>query len=239
MVQAATHLVSDDRPRLPCGEWGLPAEDQEQLRRAAIGFREYERGQVIRHPGSGTEDALLIERGFARVYRPTPSGGETTLHLLGPGDLGGSVPGAGQNELGGYVVAVTPTRVARIPSAALERLLLRRPSLCVALARQLSRRLRQLEDRVESVSCLEVQDRITRTLLELASAFGEPTGRGVRIAVPLTQAELATLVGSTRQTVNAVLSMLRAEGLIGHAGRRLEVDEAGLRQRLERGAAVA
>jgi len=108
------------------------------------------------------------------------------------------------------------------PRAVFARLLEARPTLVLAVTKQIGGRLRRIENRVEHLAFRSVRSRLAQILLELAEDFGQRESvAGVRIDVPLTQGELATLVGSVRQTVNMALREFEQEGWIGRAGRHL------------------
>lgn len=80
---------------------------------------------------------------------------------------------------------------------------------------------------------LDVHGRVAACLLDLAEYHGQATEDGVVLQVPLTQAELASCVAATRESVNKALGVLRAEGLIRHEGHVLTVlDRAGLKNKI-------
>jgi CRP-like cAMP-binding protein len=90
------------------------------------------------------------------------------------------------------------------------------------LARQLGRRLKLAENRIEDRVFRDVEARVARVLLELAERFGTSAQNGwTRLDLPVTQSDLATLIGTTRQSVNACLRRLGDAGLIVREGRRV------------------
>jgi CRP-like cAMP-binding protein len=80
--------------------------------------------------------------------------------------------------------------------------------------RTLSTRLRYTTEQAGSLAFLDVYRRVARKLLELAEGHGVAEAEGVRIAVPLTQQELATMVSATRESTNKALAAFRRQGLI-------------------------
>ena len=85
----------------------------------------------------------------------------------------------------------------------------------------LAKRLQQAEQTIESLGLQGVPGRLGTLLLRLADAYGEPHGAGQRLALRLTHQDLATMIGSTRETVTSVLNRLRDEGLIAIEDRHI------------------
>ena len=78
----------------------------------------------------------------------------------------------------------------------------------------LSRRLRRTDDLLQDTCFLNISGRFAKKLVELAELHGEPEGAEVRIHMPLTQRELAAMVGATRESINKELRVLREKGLV-------------------------
>ena len=86
---------------------------------------------------------------------------------------------------------------------------------------------------VVPLAFLDVDGRVASRLLELARAHGVSTDEGTCITLPLTQSELASLVGATRERVNKVLRSFRDQGLIRLEGYTITLlDERGLKRRI-------
>jgi CRP-like cAMP-binding protein len=78
----------------------------------------------------------------------------------------------------------------------------------------LSKRVRQMNESIKSLTSLDVIRRLAKRLLSLALRQGERTERGIRIASRLTQGDLATLIGTSRESTNRALRDLQCKGLI-------------------------
>jgi CRP/FNR family transcriptional regulator len=117
---------------------------------------------------------------------------------------------------------VRPSAVWRIPRVAFEGVVSRRPSLAIRVTRQIGSRFKHVESRVENLVFRDVRTRLVNILLELADDFGRRDEQGaVAIEMPLTQAELAKLIGSTRQSVNQSMRELEAAGLVERRSKRI------------------
>ena len=79
-------------------------------------------------------------------------------------------------------------------------------------------RLRRISEFVEDTVFLDLPTRLAKKLLSLAASYGKPVGEGLRIDVKLSQQELGTMVGTTRESVNKQLRAWRAQGILTSEG---------------------
>jgi CRP/FNR family cyclic AMP-dependent transcriptional regulator len=106
-----------------------------------------------------------------------------------------------------------------------------RPEIAIEVTRQLSERMKRVEARVENLVFGDVRTRLAAVLVELAADLGGPERAGQNPGLGLSQGELATLIGSTRQSVNAAMSELKDQGMVRLLGGRTELlDLDGLRR---------
>lgn len=204
---------------------GTPSIDAEELEalRAVAQVIECSSGEMVYTPAAEPSSVYVVETGLVRLFRLAESGGETTLGYVQDRETFGELTAFGDMPRESFAQCVQSSRVLAIPREDFEAVLARHPALIFEVARQMARRLRRMERRVESLVHRDVRTRLSEALVELAEDFGEPGEDARVIPVSLTQAELATLVGSTRQTVNACLRELEEAGAIARRGRRLQV----------------
>jgi CRP-like cAMP-binding protein len=86
--------------------------------------------------------------------------------------------------------------------------------MVIEVTRQIGERMKRVESRVESLVFRSVSARVAVLLLELANDFGERDGEAWRLGLRLSQSELATLVGTSRQSINLALGRFRERGLV-------------------------
>ena len=177
------------------------------------------RGAVITGPGDADSVLYLLKRGRVRLYKTTPDGSEITLAMLGDGNVFGATGSLGLGNPDMYAEAVQNALVCAMREEDVANLIQRNPAVGMRLISLLSQRVRELEEQVEGLSHQDVEGRVLRLLLHLAEDFGEADRGFTRLDVPLTHAEIATMVGSTRETVTTTLSHLGRLGLV-RTGRR-------------------
>ncbi|MEU5693104.1 Crp/Fnr family transcriptional regulator [Actinosynnema sp. NPDC020468] len=202
----------------------LPVADAAALLDAGVP-REFNPGDVLVHEGEHTDHVLLVLFGYAKVTAGDVDGGVALLAIRGSGDLIGELAALDGEPRSATVVAVNRVRAAVISRGRFHDFLLRHPVAAEAVTRSVAAKLRWANRRRVDFSGCTVKVRIARVLLDLAANFGRPTSDGVHIAVPLTQPELAALVGAAEPTVHKVLADLRKRALVRTGYRAVTVLE--------------
>lgn len=171
-------------------------------------------GKVLIHEGESSTHVYLLLGGLVKVTATTADGGFALLAIRAAGDLIGELAGLDGQPRSATVTTAGNVRARVIPQVAFNGFLNRHADAAVAVSRTVAGKLRWATRRRVDFSGRGVRARLTRVLVELASAYGEPTPTGVRIGVPLTQPELAALVGAAEPTVHQALAALRKDRVI-------------------------
>jgi CRP-like cAMP-binding protein len=200
----------------------LSMEEIEKLWSASV-YHEYKAGETVFAPASHPHSLYLLERGLVRIYRLSRAGSEASFGYVAPGEVFGEMAAFGDYARESFAAAVRPSRVWKIPADAFRKLLAARPAVALEITRQIGKRLKRIENRVENLIFRDARSRIAQILLELARDFRGERAESIAIDVEFTQGELATLVGTTRQTINANLREFEREGWIGYGGRRIVI----------------
>ena len=198
------------------------------LRLAAAGQRRrWRRGDVVLRQGSRTDAVVICHEGRLRASQGTPSGDETLLRFMLPGELMG-VP----NVLAGSpfpvsVVATGPASTLHIEGQAFIGMLRGDAEAALAMAVLLSHRVAELFRFIEMTRSHSLRDRVLFSLRRVARLHGERDGNG-RTRLRLTQAELAMASGASRQRVHLALQTLQAEGRLQLGYGQLTLLDEGL-----------
>jgi CRP-like cAMP-binding protein len=180
--------------------------------------RRYDAGEVIFHEGEpGTTCYFLLE-GHVRVYGVDAEGHELAINLLRPGEIFGEMALFENLPRSASVAAIDPVEVVELDQDALMRCLRQSPALAFSLLQALSERLRSTTVEAERLARLPVPERLLLRLQRLAQLSGRAVAGGVQVHPPLTQQELAALVGTSRESVNRALVRLRQEGKLRTEG---------------------
>jgi CRP-like cAMP-binding protein len=148
-----------------------------------------------------------------------------------PGEVFGELAVFSDQPRESFAQAVRPSRVWRIPHAELRQMLDTHPRIAFSVTTQIGNRFKRIESRVAGLVFRNLRSRMAHILLELAEDFGRDEAGARLIDLPLSQQDIATLVGATRQSVNACLRELREAGLVAYRKRRFALlDPAALRR---------
>ena len=198
------------------------------------------RGETIFGPSSTPQSVYLLEQGLVRVFRLSSRGAQVTLGYVRPGEVFGELEVISDHARESFAQAISPSLVWRIPLPEVRRLIEAVPSIALRIAEQMEKRFRRVESRVEGLALRDLRSRVCLMLLELAEDFGREADGEVLIDLPLSQHDLATLVGASRQSVNECLRELRAARQIATRKRRFALlDPAELRREAEREASAS
>jgi CRP-like cAMP-binding protein len=210
----------------------LPAEALEGLARAAR-RRSYRRGEVLFHQADPGDTLLVLESGRVKVFTYAASGDETVLSILGPGESFGELALIDGEPRSATVQALEPVQTVSVGRAAFLAVIREQPKAAERLLGALATKIRYLSDVVSDLAFLDLEGRLAKRLLELAAEHGRQDGIEVVIELPLTQEDLAAMVGATRASVNKLLGWYEDRGLIARRGRRISViDPDRLRARI-------
>ena len=198
----------------------LSAAETGRLRRQSL-QREYRPGEMIFRPTPHPNSVYLLERGLVRIYRVSPSGTEITFGYVHPGQIFGELAIFSSRPRESYAKTVRTSLVWRLGREAIHEVLASHPGIVLAVTRQVGSRMKRIESRIEHLVFRSVPSRVAGILLELAEDLGRREAHALVIELAISQEEMATLVGASRQAVNASLRGLEREGVIRRERRRL------------------
>ena len=208
---------------------GLPPADSAILQ-AALRRRTYRRGEVVFHRGDPGDTLHIVRRGRLKIVAPTDSGEEAVLTILGPGDLFGEITLLDGGPRSATVIALEVVETATLSRRDFLELLHRSPAAVEILLAAMAGTIRRLTDEVTDLMFRDLRSRLAKKLIELAEAHGSPRDDGtLEIQAPLTQEELAGLIGATRPRVNGLLGFFEEHGALVRRGRRIAVRPEELR----------
>lgn len=174
-----------------------------------------ETGDVLYHQGQPENHIYTIVSGHLKLQHLEASGVASIAAVLGPGEMLG--PGlGGDSHASQTVVAKRPTTLHRDTAAGFRAQMMQDGDLLTRVIRMLARRQDMTERRLHAVLTRTVRGRIAVTLSDLVRLAGGRCVHGHEVDVPLTQQELAELVGASRPVVSAELNALRREGLLDY-----------------------
>jgi CRP/FNR family transcriptional regulator, cyclic AMP receptor protein len=187
---------------------------------ASMRSRRFRRGEVIFHIGDPGDALFVIVSGEVKISLQSETGDEAILATLRPGDVFGELALLDGAPRSASASALTPTETVILPRDRFRELIATETGFRDALLASIAGELRRLTTHVEELHFLDITGRLAARLARLAQESGTPLPDGsLRLRTNLTQADLAAMVGCTRQSVNKLLGQFTDDGLL-----RLERD---------------
>ncbi|MEN0112026.1 MAG: Crp/Fnr family transcriptional regulator [Planctomycetota bacterium] len=195
--------------------------------------RAYKRGEPIYLPHDAADAALVLAEGRVRIGSVTDEGKQTILAFIDPGELFGelaALDGGPREEL---AEAAEKSVVVLVPADALQELMEEDPHLALGVTKLVGLRRRRIERRLRSLLFRSNRQRVVSLLLELAEQYGRPSSdpKGTELGIKLSHQDMASVIGSTRETVTLMLGDLQTEGLVTIGRRKLVIRDVGLLER--------
>jgi CRP/FNR family transcriptional regulator, cyclic AMP receptor protein len=202
----------------------LEQADLERIAQLAVP-RHFEPGQAVFREGDQSDTCYVVREGHARAVRTHGDGRTITLATFGPGDIFGELAMFEDERRSATVEAIEPISVVAVLGPDMRRLMIEHPEISTRLVIALGRRLRETNERLSRQSFQTVQSRVAVVLGELVAqelADGTPPKD---VLVKATQADLAQLAGSSRESASRFLAVLERAGVISQGRGRLIVHE--------------
>jgi CRP-like cAMP-binding protein len=196
---------------------------------------QFRRGQALFTEGDLAERVFVIERGWVLITSTAPGGREIVLGLRGAGDVIGDLSALDGAPRSASAVALGDVEVTVAPGSALIRALRDAPT-AMELIRVLATRLRDADRKRLEFAALDTLGRVAWRLHELSERFGRDTPEGIELELPLSQEQLASWCGASREATVKALASLRTLGCITTGRRNVVIRDAGALRRHAQGA---
>jgi CRP/FNR family transcriptional regulator, cyclic AMP receptor protein len=204
----------------------LAPDDLEQVAQVAVP-RRFEAGQVVFREGDDSDTCYVLSSGHARALRSHSDGRSITLATFGPGDIFGELAMFDDEKRSATVEAVDEVDAIAILAADMRRLLREHPDISVKLVTAIARRLRAANERLARQSFQTVQSRVAQVVSALVvQAHDEGAEDGGDVLLTITQAEVAQLAGSSRESASRFLAVLERAGIITQGRGKITVHDS-------------
>ena len=177
--------------------------------------------------GDDSDTCYIVRDGHARAIRShTRRAHRSRWPRFGPGDIFGELAMFEDERRSATIEAIEPTTVVGVLGPDMRRLMSEHPDIAMRLAVALAGRLRETNERLSRQSFQTVQSRVAVVLSQLVAAGGRrPASANGDVLVTATQADLAQLAGSSRESASRFLAVLERAGVISQGRGRLVVHD--------------
>jgi len=188
---------------------GLSETDMAAISSLAV-TRSFPKNTLVICEGDTSDSLYVVLSGKVKVFLSDEEGKEVTLNLQGAGEYFGELAILDEAPRSASVMTVEDTRLAVLSKAAFEKCMEQHATIALVVMRGLACRLRELTENVRSLALMDVYGRVARLLLEMSEEVG---GKNV-IKQRLTQRDIASMVGASREMVSRILRDLSVGGYI-------------------------
>ena len=209
--------------RVPVFETLAPA-DLHRVAQVAVP-RRFAAQQVIFREGDESDTCYVVAHGHVRAVREHPDGRTIALAHFGPGDIFGELAMFDDERRSATIETLDEVEAIAILGADMRRLLREHPDIAGKLVISLGRRLREANERLARQSFQTVQSRVAGVLGQLV-AQAQAEGAAERdVLVRITQADVAQLAGSSRESASRFLAVLERAGVVTQGRGRITVHD--------------
>lgn len=174
--------------------------------------KKYAKGQFIYSAGDRGGALFILYCGRVKIFRVNPAGKEQVISLVGPGEFIGELSLFSSLPNSDNAQALEDTTMCVLQADDIKNLMAKYPSIAFKVLDVLSRRLEHAERTIESISLNSVGNRLIKYLLD--------TAQKDIVTLPMTKGDLASLLGTTQETLSRKLAEFSEEGLIALEGHR-------------------
>ncbi len=201
---------------------GLSSEMLSQIEGIAR-MKRVERGEMIFFDGDACDGFYIVVTGKVKIFKTSLHGKEQILHIFGEGQPFGEVPVFHGKPFPASAQALAAGQVLFFSRKDFIALLTNNPSIALAMLAVLSIRLRKFTTQIENLSLKEVPERLAAYLLVLS----EEQGHSDNVELEISKGQLASLLGTTPETLSRIFHKMTDEGLIAVAGKQITLLDRG------------
>jgi len=198
---------------------GMTKEDIDSIAASTV-IRQFPKKPVIVSQGDETDSFYVIMEGKVDVYLKNDKGKEIIINTLGAGEAFGELAPLGKIPRQASIITTEDSTFGVISRQVFMDTLLTKPTVSMQIIDLLVHRIRDLTEEVSSLALEDVYNRVVRVLYKHAEEVGEKL-----VTEKLTQQDIASRVGATREMVHRILKELKTGGYISIEGKHITIEK--------------
>jgi len=188
-----------------------------------VRLQSLKKGQTLFQKGDEGSSLYIIKQGTIKIVLPSRLGDEVIVTIFSKGDFFGEMALFDGQPRSADALSMESSKIYVLRRNDFLLFLHSNINAMKSILSQLTKRLRNTDDFLEGTCFLSVSARLAKKLMDLAEAYGRKDGDGIYIDLNLTQKELGDMIGSTRESINKELKILRDKGLITNQENKIQI----------------
>lgn len=201
-------------------------EHERQIIRRTGTAVHYPKGQIIFSANEQADRVYLVEKGHVKIYRLSPDGREVMVGIIrNPSEIMGLAETLYHGKRTCFAGAISDVDMVILTKNQFIDIIDTEHRLALKVASLLGARMRAAETMVYDLMCLQAPGRLALLLLRISERCGIKTNEGIKIKLQLTHSDIASMIGSTRQTVTSIMNTFRSHQCIDVQGREIVIKD--------------
>ncbi len=184
-------------------------------------MRQYKRGEPVYLPDQNADGILYVAQGRVKICHSTPEGKQAILGFVDTGEIFGELAILGKDRRDEYAETTEKTTLVLIPKKSFDRILQKYPDIALGVTKIIGCRRERIQRRLRNLLFRSNRERVIHLLVELTERYGIPEPEGLLLDIRLSHLEMASIIGSTRETVTVVLGQLQRDDFLTIARRKI------------------
>ncbi|NLJ58249.1 MAG: Crp/Fnr family transcriptional regulator [Tissierellia bacterium] len=198
----------------------LSSEIKESIMEVAS-HRKYQKGEIIFMPGDYFDYLFVVNKGKVKISKISAMGKEQILRVLEPGDFMGELSLFNKTVLTNSAEAIEATEICIIKSDKIRQLIMGKPEIALKFLQKYTERIQQSEELIEQIGLRDVEQRIASYIISKIEKNNiKNKNNEYEIDLPVSKGILASMLGTTQETLSRRLSLLQERGIIKLKGQR-------------------
>jgi CRP/FNR family transcriptional regulator, anaerobic regulatory protein len=189
--------------------------DEKQIIMDSSNHKIYKKGEMIFTHGDSFDDLFVVNKGMVKISKVSVLGKEQILRILEPGDFMGELSLFSNTVLNKTAEALMPTEICIIQGDKIRELLQQKPIIAIKFLQKYTERIEETEELIEQIGLRDVEQRLANYLMiEIKKNQVLNNNGKYEITLPVSKGDLASLIGTTQETLSRKLSLFQDNGWI-------------------------
>lgn len=186
-------------------------------------LKDYSKGNFLYHAADSIDGIFVVLKGQFISYRLTPEGKPCTVRIFSKGDFIGEEDFLSGSARDAYVESTLDSQCFLIQKKDYENLLITFPQFSRSRLEILCKRLKETEKMMQEIAYSTLKKRLLLFLTKIGEEIGDSTSDEIKFILGWSHQELASMIGSTRESVTNTISLLQRDGILKFDGKELSI----------------